>query len=85
MKNILEKIFNFFEIHLACAIYILMLSAVTDYLVSLRLGHLVDHVFERRTMLGDAIAIVRHGEGPPIVVPRLGNSGCRPAHYAPTN
>ena len=28
MKNILEKIFNFFEIHLACGIYILMLSAV---------------------------------------------------------
>ena len=28
MKNTLEKIFNFFEIHLACWIFILMLSAV---------------------------------------------------------
>jgi TRAP-type C4-dicarboxylate transport system permease small subunit len=28
MKNIGEEIFNFFEIHLACWIYILMLSAV---------------------------------------------------------
>ena len=32
MKNILEKIFNFFEIHLACGIYILMLAAVAVFM-----------------------------------------------------